>query len=365
MDSFLNNLIPSASQHSVGWEDAPFLARLTGVYTPTTGTQTGINLYSFIEQSFDPTTGIPFDLPAGRQTYPPPPYNPALDYVPTSAYAIEVNDALITVPSSSPAGYPAGPFVEMRLKGVVEGVPVYEFSYSAASPEVITLACITSTDSQTVVANGAKGWPCVTLPLTQASGFIISPGSGLVGWSTGGLQQNGWIVTSPQNYTPIWNAVYRVVPLEGASGTQINSDIDGKPLWFLEYQVPYAETETAATFLDHPSETVGVFAPIHEPSGNNFVADTGITMGTDWIALGLGPTGVGTGGLPVQAIDLYIASNYPSVVPGTVYKGATGTDGIGNIFASGLCVTVGGQGGGGTSGTGTGGIKSLDMGSDW
>lgn len=122
MDSgFLQNLIPSASQDYVGWEDAPFLARLIAVYTPSSGVQNGQNQYAFIEQTTDPLTGFPIDAVGGRQTLPQSgPF--------TAAYALELNNVLLTIPGATPTGYTnPGPYVSCRLKGFLSGVPVYEF----------------------------------------------------------------------------------------------------------------------------------------------------------------------------------------------------------------------------------------------
>lgn len=77
---------------------APFPARLTAVYTVPSGPQAGLNLYSFTEQYTDPTTGIPKDV-VGRQTVGSAP--------PTSGYALEANNALLTVPGSTPTAFVA------------------------------------------------------------------------------------------------------------------------------------------------------------------------------------------------------------------------------------------------------------------
>ncbi len=121
-----------------------FLARLTNVYTPTGGSLANINLYSFIEQIPDPTTGIPTDFANGRQTY------PALTGTPTSAYAIEANNTLLTVPGTTPSGYShPGPYVEMRLKNVTYGIPVYEFLYTPGSSSISYLTSTASNASLT------------------------------------------------------------------------------------------------------------------------------------------------------------------------------------------------------------------------
>ena len=121
---------PSGFQLGLDTSRDFFLARLTSVYTVSSGPQAGLNLYSFIEQLFDPDTGAPVDNITGRQTY------PALTGTPTSAYAIEDNNTLLTVPGSTPTGFVSpGPYVEMRLKGSLDGVPVYEFfSLQSTSP---------------------------------------------------------------------------------------------------------------------------------------------------------------------------------------------------------------------------------------
>ncbi len=134
-----------------------FLARLTNVYTPTGGSLANINLYSFIEQIPDPTTGIPTDFANGRQTY------PALTGTPTSAYAIEANNTLLTVPGTTPSGYShPGPYVEMRLKNVTYGLPVYEFLYTPGSSSI---SYLTSTSGNfTLSTSYANVGLSVTIP---------------------------------------------------------------------------------------------------------------------------------------------------------------------------------------------------------
>lgn len=122
--------------------NAPFLARLVGVYTLTSsdvaltgayyGMTAGTNLYSFVEQINEPTSGLPSDGAPGRQTTntygnvsgQPLPVTTA----PTAMYALEGNNSLLAIPGSTPAGFTnPGPYVEMRLRGMVGNVPVYEF----------------------------------------------------------------------------------------------------------------------------------------------------------------------------------------------------------------------------------------------
>jgi hypothetical protein len=122
MPDFLGELMaPSTSQDGPGWEDAPFLARLTS-RTAGSGAQANLQLYGFIEQAFDPTTGFPVDVAGGRGGGANPPY------------ALEIDNQTLTVPGSTPPGFTnAGPYVWMRLKGFVNGAPVYEFAAPASS----------------------------------------------------------------------------------------------------------------------------------------------------------------------------------------------------------------------------------------
>lgn len=109
----------------------PFLARLTAVYTPTSGRYSGVNIYSFVEQAFDPTTGLPVDANPGRTTV------GTTGAMPTSSWATEANNNVLTVPGPTPAGYAnPGPYVEVRLTSLANGVPVFEFDYET-SPAIV------------------------------------------------------------------------------------------------------------------------------------------------------------------------------------------------------------------------------------
>lgn len=98
----------------------PFLARLTAVASGSGG-QANWWLYSFREQGWD-SNGFPVDL------------NPGRNGSPSSGYAFEVNNTLLTVPGTTPTGFTnPGPYVWMKLKGVVGGIPVYEFEAPSTS----------------------------------------------------------------------------------------------------------------------------------------------------------------------------------------------------------------------------------------
>lgn len=164
--------------------NALFRARLTSVYTLTStdvsgghswaGMTAGTNIYAFVEETCDPATGLPVDANPGRQSY------PAGSSTPTSGFAIEVNNANLTVPGSTPTGYTnAGPYVWMRLRETVLSVPVYEFQVPPLSYLSATCANYTMTSSWANVGlslslNAGSVW----LVQTQLNGQITSSGTG-------------------------------------------------------------------------------------------------------------------------------------------------------------------------------------------
>lgn len=108
----------ASEETHVDYLEAPFLARLTSLVAGT-GAQSGLNLYGFTEQVFDPATGFPADASPARTG------NPSST---GDTYALEAGNQSITVPGSTPSGYTnPGPYVWLRLKGIVNGIPVYEF----------------------------------------------------------------------------------------------------------------------------------------------------------------------------------------------------------------------------------------------
>lgn len=105
-------------QRYLDYLEAPFLARLTSVQVGT-GSQANLQMYGFTEQVFDPSTGFPTDASPARTGSPA---NTG------DTYAVEASNIALTVPGSTPSGYSnAGPYVWLRLKGLVNGIPVYEF----------------------------------------------------------------------------------------------------------------------------------------------------------------------------------------------------------------------------------------------
>lgn len=208
--------------------DAPttFLARLTGVFTPTTGTYSGVNIYSFVEQQFDPN-GFPIDAVPGQATQPNPPVSGAM---PTSSWATEINNNLLTVPGPTPTGYPnPGPYVEMRLVSQANGVPVYEFT----SPVAGFWARITG--QATIAPLNVYSFEQVDDP-TPPNGWVVTSG-GITGtlnaeevnendsvpidsivWMTANLAEKDWYAFSWQSSGDEWVKCTSVSPQTVTTG---------------------------------------------------------------------------------------------------------------------------------------------------
>jgi hypothetical protein len=61
-----------------------------------------------------------------------------------------------SVPGSTPPGYTnAGPYVEMRFKGMVEGVPVYEFTYT--TPSSVSASSVSGNSDYVLSGSGLTG----------------------------------------------------------------------------------------------------------------------------------------------------------------------------------------------------------------
>ena len=169
----------------------PFLARLTAVASGTSG-QASWNLYSWTEQGYD-EFGFPVDFAAGRTG------------TPASGYAVEANNALLTVPGSTPSGYAnPGPYAWLRLKGVVQGAPFYEFTAAQAGggtnfvidiePPSLPTATIGQPYHQKIMATVMSGDLLIVNSspvhggtggfLSEANGILVEPT--LVGLSSGG-----------------------------------------------------------------------------------------------------------------------------------------------------------------------------------
>jgi hypothetical protein len=140
---------PAGTHISIDTTYEPFLARLTSSVAGT-GSQTGLTLYGFIEQQLDGSTGIPSDFTTGRQ-----------DNLSGAAntYALEWENQSVTVPGSTPSGFTnAGPYVEMQLRQIVNGAPVYGFAAPAGGVEADWLPGSTNaTNNGTIVADPAMG----------------------------------------------------------------------------------------------------------------------------------------------------------------------------------------------------------------
>lgn len=128
-----------------------FRARLTSVYALTSGDVggggnfpgmvAGTYIYGFKEQSINVTTGLPADANPGRESY------PTGSSMPNLAFAVEVNNNLLTVPGSTPTGYAnPGPYVWLRQRETVNSVQVYEFD----SDPSLAWVKVTSITSQSV-----------------------------------------------------------------------------------------------------------------------------------------------------------------------------------------------------------------------
>lgn len=115
--------------------NASFLARLTSVQAGSGG-QAGLWIYGFTEQAFDVSTGIPADAST-----------PRTDNLSTAGttYALENENVFLNVPGVTPAGYGnPGPYVEMRLRGIVDGSPIYEFSHCCPGTTTTTTTTTTT-----------------------------------------------------------------------------------------------------------------------------------------------------------------------------------------------------------------------------
>lgn len=138
----------------------PFLARLTSVAAGTGG-QSNWWKYAWIEQAWD-TNGFPVDA------------NPARKGTTTSSYAFEVNNTLLTVPGTTPTGFTnPGPYVWMRLKGVVAGIPVYEFDAGQSSGTTTQWVKVTSITSSTItIGSGGTvtAYPAVLTSFSTTTG---------------------------------------------------------------------------------------------------------------------------------------------------------------------------------------------------
>lgn len=435
MDSPFANLIPSGSQDYVGWEDAPFLARLTGVYTPTSGNQANLHLYSFIEQIRDPVTGYPLDCPGGRQTY------PAWPSAPQTTYAMEVNNTLVSVPTYDATGFGiVYPYVWLRLSSYVAGVPVYEF----VGEETLLQFVEVSTQSQTTILlpdnvstlpvylgriatwnERGGGWelgltvwflsldgatpalntvyPCrflgydnqngaiwAGMPFPQNQGGIQQYGV-FIGQITGSNYPNPISGTDGNTYylSYIWQTNYKLIPDYQPTQGLLIWPYNWPPIADYYFAVPtgdyytYAGTAQPLYVLDHQYP---IYYGVSGPAGSAITTSATVLTtrsnpsGSRALALDADPVSIGSlpagstpvispppslttlessgGSAPIGA-GIYVLSSVMSGV--AQYQGATGTDGAGTQFVSGLAVAIGTSGGGGTNSIHT----YVDDGSFW
>lgn len=341
----------AGSQTHLPVENAPFLARLTSVATGT-GTQAGLYLYGFVEQTFDPTTGLPQDASPARTG------DPA-----TATYAVEVDNQLVpgltatppttplpawTTPLPSPMPYP---YAWMRLKGVVNGAPVYEFELPAmglqwVKPTSGTLANITLSGG---VIQGYQAQLLIWSSLTGS----LSPGAAV--WITG---INAEI---PADTLPAFQCRY------------FGADTSGKGIWTFAMPLPLASaTQAGIASLGSvgTAQVLGVGAKVVQDSASNFYrirlfpqsgAAFGLTHGSlDGPIVGLEK--------PISGAtsNLYLVSDFQTSNPtlflvpdngathqiaygiqradGVQFRGFTGTGGAGDGFVGGICVAAGGGG---------------------
>lgn len=400
-------LIPSASRDGPGWAEAPFLARLTAVYTVVKNDGTNLpvneNLYSFIEQIADASSGVPSDMLGGRQTS----VN-AITNIPFDSWAVEINNALLTVPGGAvPGSSQAGPFVEMRLKGLARGVPVYEFGWpspyafvavSSAIPQTVFLGrTVTATLSGSImtVTSGTlstsdvgsivlgTGLPtsppyttisAVVTTVTPPFATLSAPASSgvgvqvvisnrqylafqaVAGSATGdaasytgySLNTSAWLFTpntpDPNNNTiPAYHGVWPLAtnPGHGNSGAL---PFLGYNIGSDAYSTPiYVWAYDPAARYDFAPQSVSGSAT-HPPLAiyGQEAGGNGITVGQSFIIFGyLTDQGTAFGS------DLYTAPGNSATNAGIApqaYLGDTGADGIGNQFVNGINVSVGGSG---------------------
>ena len=325
--------------------DGYFLARLTSVYTLTSsdvqagatyaGMTAGTNLYSFVEQTLDPKTGLPIDAQPGRRSYPVAPS------VPTSAFAIEDNNASIPMPGSTPTGFTnPGPYVQVRSKGTVNSVQVYQFSYSAPSTPAASqsFAIIKAHGlANPSSASGVLIYPALVVPSGNVPAISLTQveSSATNGWvrlyTLGGLSSE-----APSPY--FW---YPVISDAGDVGMVETAGPDGKPIYRTELQSPYSYVQAPNTFTDHPGDLGYGFGGIVYSAYNLNAPTSELIAGPGWFSFGTLPSGTWSGGSNVATVDLYINAPFPQNPSATAYKGATGTDSIGNQFVSGLNVAIG------------------------
>jgi hypothetical protein len=126
--------------------------------------------------------------------------------------------------------------------------------------------------------------------------------------------------------------------------------------WNSELTGPSSYQIIPLTFTDSAGLPCYVLGGFYQTAPNTYNSTAAITCGPDFIALGALPNELGSAGAGVNSLNLYVSASFPqgdSPPSTTVYQGATGMDGVGNIFVSGLNCTVGGP------------VNAADDGSYW
>jgi hypothetical protein len=324
-------------------DDDTFIARLTGVYTPTSGTFAGINIYSFVEQAFD-GTGFPVDKLQGRYTIPNPPVSGSM---PTASWAIEVNNALLTVPGSTPPGFTnPGPYVRMRQLGQdANGFAVYRFEAPAT----------TSGGSSLAVYNGSSEIDAAVVRIDSDANGVVSFGEIAAGHvqlavAAASASQNGVVNTGVQ--TIGGNKTFaNAVTVSGTFTSSTDAVLDGS----VSVQGSWLWTDGANWYGGTAPSGTSSSLYFAQTTGDLQIAASGPTANTTaQIDIVGDPTSAGLGGVP--SLILSGETSGTRVTPqfaiedstGTFHAGASGTDGGGSVFLGGICTTVG-TGGGYTS----------------
>lgn len=321
MDDFFSSLVPSAGQDGPGWEDAPFLARLTSKQNGT-GAQASLILYGFTEQSYDPTTGFPVDANPARTD------NLSLG---ATTYALEVSNQSLTVPGSTPSGFTnPGPYVWLRLRGAVEGGLVYEFD-AGQSTGGGGIALLDKTGA-TVDAS------CSSLKM-DADGVIIasnlSAGHDQFSVTDAGTSQRGVVSITTQTFGGVKTFNDGLVGY-GPSGSTGN-------------------TVTAATFhgkvIVDDGATIGFGAAgatghigINPANSEPIWQNDGAILSVQLIGAGVAgfPAGGGGGILITSSQFAYPAIGLQGGSGGfPMVYGKTGTDPVGNTFTGGVLTAFG------------------------
>jgi hypothetical protein len=216
--------------------------------------------------------------------------------IPPAISDITNTDSVYTVMNATASSFPPGYYLLARE-------PTSGYYVPAAMPPEPMFAVVTSTTPTPFIYAGKNAFPCYTYSATCPKVVGSDPA-------------NAWFA-NPWDDLPLpLNAPVRVYQYGVDVGT-------GLPIVIPAYQAPYYTDTTPATFTDHPSQPYGVIAS----SGCNLVFG-----GSYFIFAGGSAFGDPFNGVKyLETTQLYVGA----------WQGATGTDGIGNQFVSGLNVNVG------------------------